>query len=138
MSCKAPELEPVLCLGEIELQGLSCSLTVEQLDARTVELRSQVRQLLTGQTVTVSGFLFALDMSCDLCPRSSLTRTVPVQLAEVSGRLSELRAGAKLVSPAERAAMEKAFADAVRHWAKRRRIFRGVWCLPPCEAVAQL
>lgn len=48
-------------------------------------------------------------------------------------RLAELRAGAKGVSPAERAAIEKAFAAAMGHWAKRRRIFRGVWCgAPPC------
>ncbi|KAK9839241.1 hypothetical protein WJX81_003677 [Elliptochloris bilobata] len=74
---------------EKELQGLSCSLTVEQLDARSAELTEQ--------------------------------------LAEVSKRLGDLRAGAKLVSPAERAALEKAFAAAMGHWAKRRRIFRGVW-----------
>lgn len=59
-----------------------------------------------------------------------------VQVAEAGKRLGELRAGSKLVSPAERAALEKAFAAAMGHWSKRRRIFRTIWCgcqACPCE-----
>ena len=56
-----------------------------------------------------------------------------MQVAEAGKRLGELRAGSKLVSPAERAALEKAFATAVSHWSKRRRIFRAIWCA--CQAL---
>lgn len=53
-----------------------------------------------------------------------------MQVAGAGKRLGELRAGSKLVSPTERAALEKAFAAAMGHWSKRRRIFRAIWCKP--------
>ena len=59
-----------------------------------------------------------------------------MQVAEAGKRLGELRAGSRLVSPTERAALEKAFAAAVGHWSKRRRIFRAIWCA--CQACPRL
>lgn len=90
----------------------------------------------------LSASLLQVRLPCKLSRMLSTEIQLPLQLAEVNERLGELRAGAQLVSPAERAKLEAAFAAAMGHWSKRRRMFRSVWCaalsrpstLPPCPA----
>jgi hypothetical protein len=52
-----------------------------------------------------------------------------LQLAEANDRLAGLRKGSTLVKPEERQAVERAFADAMEQWAKRKRIFKNIWCV---------
>lgn len=52
-----------------------------------------------------------------------------MQWEEASAKLATLKSTAKLVTAAERSAVEKAYAEALDHWAKRRRMFRSIWCV---------
>lgn len=49
------------------------------------------------------------------------------QLKETNSRLGPLKSSTKLITAAERQAVEKGFTDAVREWAKRKRIFKNIW-----------
>lgn len=63
-----------------------------------------------------------------------------MQLAEVNERLAPLRSGgAKVITPEERQAVEKAFSAAMDQWQKRKNLFKNIWCtaLPrskPCAS----
>lgn len=51
-----------------------------------------------------------------------------VQLAEAERKLQELGSGSKLITAEERHAVEKAFLAATDAWAKRKRMFKAIWC----------
>lgn len=51
-----------------------------------------------------------------------------LQMHQAEEKLRELRSGSKLVTGEERAAVERAFLAAADAWAKRKRMFKGIWC----------
>ncbi len=52
-----------------------------------------------------------------------------MQWEEANAQLAALKTGTKLVTAAERSAVEKAFAEAMDQWTKRKRMFRSIWCV---------
>ena len=50
------------------------------------------------------------------------------QMHQAEEKLRELRSGSKLVTAEERAAVESAFLAAADAWAKRKRMFKSIWC----------
>ena len=50
-----------------------------------------------------------------------------MQWEDTNARLAPLKSSTKLVTNAERQAVEKAFSDAMDHWAKRKRMFKAIW-----------
>lgn len=50
------------------------------------------------------------------------------QMHQAEEKLHELRSGSKLVTAEERAAVESAFLAATDAWAKRKRMFKSIWC----------
>ena len=53
---------------------------------------------------------------------------LPAQMHQAEEKLRELRSGSKLVTAEERAAVESAFLTAADAWAKRKRMFKSIWC----------
>ena len=51
-----------------------------------------------------------------------------VQLEEAEARLQTLRSGSTLITAEERQAVEKAFLACTDAWAKRKRVFKSIWC----------
>ena len=54
--------------------------------------------------------------------------SLAAQMHQAEAKLRELRSGGKLVTAEERAAVERAFLAAADAWAKRKRMFRSIWC----------
>ena len=59
------------------------------------------------------------------------------QMHQAEEKLRELRGGSKLVTAEERAAVESAFLAAAEAWAKRKRMFKSIWCaaVPPGDVL---
>ena len=53
---------------------------------------------------------------------------LPAQMHQAEEKLRELRSGSKLVTGEERAAVDSAFLAATEAWAKRKRMFKSIWC----------
>ncbi|BDA43751.1 Homologous-pairing protein 2 homolog [Coccomyxa sp. Obi] len=69
------------------------------------------------------------DLQCSLTAEQIQSRIqeLKAQWEEANAKLATLKSSTKLVTAAERSAVEKAFAEAMDHWAKRKRMFRSIW-----------
>ncbi|CAL8468300.1 g7840 [Coccomyxa elongata] len=105
------------------------ALTKEELEA----LQQQAAQLAEKLQSVGSNVQRAQkelrDLQCSLSAEEIQSRIqeLKAQWEEASAKLATLKSTAKLVTAAERSAVEKAFAEAMDQWAKRKRMFRSIW-----------
>ncbi|KAK9915390.1 hypothetical protein WJX75_008557 [Coccomyxa subellipsoidea] len=111
------------------LQDSGEDLTKEEMEA----LQQQTAQLTEKIKSSGSSLQRAQkelkDLQCTLTAEQIQSRIDELrnQWEETHARLGPLRSSTKLVTAAERQAVEKAFSEAMDHWAKRKRMFKAMW-----------
>lgn len=102
---------------------------MQELDRKQQQVREVSQQVAsTGDKVKeLQKELRALENTLTVEQIEEQTAALQAQAAEQSTKLAGLKQGGRLVSAADRAAAEKALQANLRHWSKRRGIFRALW-----------